>query len=87
MNQEEFLDAIMEAVESEPEANYGDPRTNEYIRMQGIRARVYDLIESYDEEHGTEEAETISEAVHAAEDEIVRLRKKLAACGPGEDDD
>lgn len=47
MTQEELLEKIMEAVESEPEADYGNASMNEYIRIQGIRAQIYDLLEEY----------------------------------------
>ena len=56
MTQEEFLDEIMEAIESEPESSYGyeETATGYRAKLRGIRARIWELIETYDEEREEE---------------------------------
>jgi hypothetical protein len=40
-----LVEEIMDAVNNEPEADYGDPQTDNWVRDRGIRARVQDILQ------------------------------------------
>lgn len=50
MEIEELVDQIIDAYESESNADYGDPSSDKYIRDRGVRARIYDILESFAED-------------------------------------
>ena len=55
MTQDDFIDALMEAFESEPELEYGDRITSRNIRRRGIEERFRTLCDQYDEEREDDE--------------------------------
>jgi len=72
-----LIDEIMEAFNSEPEPEYGDRRTNDYIRDRGIRAHIWDLIETYNTE--STEIALLKEQIDDLEDANLRLEEQLGA--------
>jgi hypothetical protein len=68
MDIEEFVEQIIEAYESESNADYGDPTSDKYIRDRGVRARIYDILELF--------AENItSDRIRDLEDEVDILQR------------
>ena len=47
MDIELLVEEIMEAVTSEPEADYGDPKTDYWVRQRGIEARIHDVVQKF----------------------------------------
>jgi ribosomal protein S17E len=47
MDIETLVEEIMEAYESEPETDFGNPSINQSIRQQGIKAHIWDLLQDY----------------------------------------
>jgi hypothetical protein len=39
-----LVEEIMEAVTSEPESDYGDPKTDYWLRQRAIEARIHDIL-------------------------------------------
>jgi len=46
MDIEILVEEIMEAYESEPETDFGNPSINQAIRRQGIKAHIWDLLQA-----------------------------------------
>ena len=69
MDIEELVDNIIEAFESEPDADYGDRETNKYVRERGIRARIWDLVQEYSDERVPTDSDLAQ-----ADDEIEELK-------------
>ena len=78
MEIDDLVQEIMEAFESEPETDYGDPITNQHIRNRGIEAHIRDLVEDYEKDlEIVAESEELAEKdgqIDELEDEILELK-------------